>query len=906
MSITRDVFKDEVLIFLDLETTGLNVYRDKIIEIGAVKVRGTEVIEKFHRLVNPRMPIPVFITQLTKIKQEDLTDKPFFEDISAEFFSFLDNYTTVCHNASFEKSFLSSVKKEKLSNVFIDSCELATLLYPVLESYKLENLLRVFGIKQEEDHRALIDAEDTFKVWQVMFDNLDGSELKRVQAINEILSRTNLPFKEIFARLKDVLEEKFKSAPAEKRELLFEVQEKRPNVLLNIEDYKDKADRFVLKEIFKKNGRFSEVVNGYEANQSQLLLSVFTSLAFNKNKYLAVEAGPGTNAFSACFLEAVLFSLKNKEKVIIAVKDINDKKEVVEKSIDKACRFFDAKIAIIKNRDSYLCLSKLRKLLENLNNFDDDGKFALAYLVSFRHQTPDGNLDKISSYLLWMNNALKGFKDFLISEDGSCLGNRCPEFKNCCYQKMLRNVRDANVLIVEQNLILSKPELRSICSYLIIDDAENLEDSATYSFGSRISLEDIQRFADNLANEFMIIKKKYLFDYFTTAEKSVLGLRNALESFSGKLCSLLKIDKYARTGIRSESLAEFETKEEFHGVKKASSGLISCFQELIENLFVLSNSLYLDYADKFSMEDYARKAEEKARFFSSFFSISGEEAVRWVEVFNDETRDSFPWKLILSPVEVSGILAKEIFSRLKACVLTGSVLKVEDSFNFFSERVGLNLLKEKNVFLKFVDSPPAFKKDIVFAVPEDFPIYEYKKEKSYLDAVVKEISTKVLAGSGKNLAIFSSVRGMREVCGKIKEILIPRGLMVLCQGIDGSKKFINNQLKNTEQDMLVLGLRNFTDDIEECALSAVFMDKIAFPHPKDPLIASRKRLLINRGKNPFQEYELPLAVISLRQGVNKLIEKKCDFNVIFMLDGRLLKKDFKGFIEKSFPRARII
>ena len=203
MPITFNVLSDETLIFLDIETTGLKFNYDKIIEIGALKVSNGKVIEKFHELINPEIPVPFFIESLTGIKEEDLTLKPTIAQKTEELFSFLNKHIIVCHNASFEKTFLEGLRGRPLENIFFDSCELAALLYPTLPSHSLENLLKFFKIKKTEAHRALIDAEDTLKIWQALFASLTDSDYQRIQMINKILLKTELPLKRIWVLVQE-------------------------------------------------------------------------------------------------------------------------------------------------------------------------------------------------------------------------------------------------------------------------------------------------------------------------------------------------------------------------------------------------------------------------------------------------------------------------------------------------------------------------------------------------------------------------------------------------------------------------------------------------------------------------------------------------------------------------------
>ncbi|HBC75499.1 MAG TPA: hypothetical protein DC017_11745, partial [Candidatus Wallbacteria bacterium] len=154
-------FKSRV-VFLDFETTGINFETDKIIEIGAFAVKNNQAGEQYSTLINPGTPIPQVITALTGISTEMTAYAPSLESQKEKFRDFIDGAIVVAHNANFEKTFIARDFADARPACFIDSCEVAMLLMPQLKYFNLEKILNNFNIKESEDHRALIDAKDTF------------------------------------------------------------------------------------------------------------------------------------------------------------------------------------------------------------------------------------------------------------------------------------------------------------------------------------------------------------------------------------------------------------------------------------------------------------------------------------------------------------------------------------------------------------------------------------------------------------------------------------------------------------------------------------------------------------------------------------------------------------------------
>ncbi len=920
MPITPPVLNDEVLIFLDIETTGLKFDSDKIIEIGALKIKNGKVIERFHSLINPRVPIAFFITRLTGLKEEDLISKPTIQQKAKELFVFLNRHPIICHNASFEKGFLSAIKGSALENTFFDTCEIAALLYPTLPSHRLESLLKFFKIKDTEAHRALIDAEDTFKVWKSLFINLTSVDLERIRMMNKIFSKTNLPIKKIFSDLVRFLE-KYSNGKSKEQEissLSSKINTEGENRICPPQG-RQQINKEIIKEIFKTGGSLSQTMKDYEMREEQMLMSGCVAEAFNQDKYLTIEAGAGVGKSLGYLIPCVIFSVNNKEKIVISTNTKNLQDQLTQKDIPLLKRILkmNFKTALIKGRENYLCLRKLEELLADCRHFDDEGKFALVYLISFKCMSMEGQLSDISPYLLRKNKYLANFVKFLVSELPFCLREKCSYFKQCFYHRMVRRAQEANILVANHALIFSQPHWMPKYSYLVLDEAHNIEDAATRAFTEDVSFEDLLSLMDSLLDKktkkglfYKLAKKKYSIETagLKKLEGQIFKVRMSLSDFSKKIISFFAVDKQQPAfKIVTKNFAKVEKKPAFVVAKEACSQLINSLRQVIESLFLLSSASGLDFDDRVKVAGLAEKIESKVRVLKELLSTDNQEKIKWMRfrrVAGKET--SFLWKFFSCPLEVGELLIDLIFRNLKAAVLTSATLTVGGNFSFFSQRVGLNLLKKERLFFKSLDSPFDFQKHTILGIPRDFPLYNYKNRQEFINSLARGIKKVALSVRGKSLVLFSSRERMEKVYMKIKEFLEGEGILTLCQGLDGSRYFLIRQLKEARGDILVFGSKSFQEGVDVSGLSVVFIDKLPFPHRHDPIISARRAHLIKKGKNPFKEYELPLASIALRQSFGRLIRKKSDFGLVIIFDNRLLDKDYKEFIITSLPQSQII
>lgn len=926
MSIVAEVLKDETLVFLDLETTGLNFHSDKIIEIGAVKVRNGMVLEKFHRLINPKIPLSFFITHLTGIKQEDLFDKPTIEEISEELFSFLDKHLIVCHNASYERTFLTMIKGDPPRNLFIDTCELSAILYPVLVSYNLEGLLGSFNIKNKETHRALVDAEDTFRLWQALFVNLKQSDFRCIQDIENILSKTNLPLKRIFGDLVRIFEEKLTGAVEGGSAVALtsgHMTENEISAETNLQGRN--INESIFDEFFKAGSLISQLLPDYEVRREQARVFEAVAGAFKENKYLAIEVGIGVGKSLGYLVPAAIFAVKTKEKVVISTntKDLQDQLANKDIPIVASALKADLKTTVVNGMDNYLCLKKLDDLVGALDAMADEAKFALAYLVSFKYQAQQGQLGELSPYLLRTNKALQDFVNFLVCDEPFCMKDKCFHFTECFFHKMIKRASEAEIIITNHSLIFSKPDWMPEYSRLIIDEAHNIEDAATNAFTETVSLKELQLLLGDLIAErsrFDVTKKSgspHSFpngqDLQTTGveilEKQASKAKEAIENFSKELFSFFGIDEsLVDEAIKVEDLSGIERSGEFGQLEKLCLEITDLLEELIRDLSALSSSPQFDFENRLKADGFAQKIEGKILILKQLISRD-EKKIKWIE-FNrvavGENKGPWIWKFFCAPLEVSAILADEIYFFLKSAVFISAILKVAGSFSFFSERAGLNLLDSRRLFFETISSPFDFQKSVILGIPKDFPAYRHNNEERYLNGLADGIIKLVLSIRGKSLALFSSKKRMREMYQRIKSSVEKGAILTLCQDLDGTRQFLISQLRSDKRDMLVFGSKSFQEGVDISGISCVYIDKLSFPHRENPVVSARRNYLIKKRKNPFKEYELPLAIIALRQQFSRLIRKKSDFGLVVIFDSRLLERDYKDVVIKSLPKVQLI
>lgn len=480
------------IVVCDLETTGLNSQIDKIVEVGLVSLEMGEVTGKFHSLVNPGQPLPLKVKRLTGLNDADLIHSPEISNIMTQILNFIGDSPIAGHNVQFDMAFLASARGLPLANRYYDTVELARLVVPSAASYRLESLCNEFNIELRSSHRALDDAMATAHLLDLMMTLAGKMDLGVLMQVTRLLleagSNWHLPFN-------DLVKERLKSLPDNKiSALAYWSRGYRRNVNSKSrkEHYAGSQKVFLeqrdIKSLFGPEGPFVEILPTYEYRSQQEVMACHVAEAFNDERYLLMEAGTGVGKSLAYLVPAVLWSIKNKEKVLVATHTINLQEQLWFKDIPILARVINKPfcVALAKGRQNYICLRRWLNALES-QHLPEEASFYARVMV-WLTSTDTGDKSELNitgdEEGLWLD---------ICGETEGCLGMRCPYQKDCFVQNARRVAEEADLIITNHSLLLAdvKAENRVLPSYgpLIIDEAHHLEESATNHLGMQFSQE---------------------------------------------------------------------------------------------------------------------------------------------------------------------------------------------------------------------------------------------------------------------------------------------------------------------------------------------------------------------------------------------------------------------------------
>ena len=912
------------VVALDIETTGLDPHRDAIIEIGAVKYDGNEIVGKWQSLINPQRTIPEMITQLTGIDNQMVAAAPLISAVIQDFADFVGDLPVIGHNISFDLAFLK-LHHNFNNNPVNDTFEIASVILPSAPRYSLAALVDVLDIKNLSPHRAQEDADATLEVFLRL---LEKARTLPVHIIAEVVqSSKNIAWdgRWFFTQ---VLREQSKT-PIQTRS----VKQKEYGVLftdpseilappLKANDEVHSLDVEEITEILSPGGVFSQYLDEFESRNEQIEMLQAVTNAISGSQHLMVEAGTGIGKSYAYLVPAALWSTMNNSRVVISTNTINLQDQLMDKDIPdvKQALGINLRATVLKGRSNYLCPRRLQAL---------------------RHRKPrDVNeLRLLGKVLVWMESNGSGHLNELTltgpaekeawvrisAQDESCnmevcisrMGGGCPYFR--ARQAAL----NAHIVIVNHALLLSDvvannrvlPEYK----YLIVDEAHHLEDASTNALSYRVTRREIERLFSELGGmnsgvlgRTIEITRKHLKPSDQAgAEKMIrkaadfaFRAENMFRTFFVQVDAFLDDEREGKPigeyGQKVRVVPSTHTKPIWSEVEiawDAAAQPVDSLQKMLEQL-------HHDMADEIQMNDeeievllgdlasIVRRLQEVHRFTNAMVFDLDPGYIYWIEV------DYRFRKLTLNfaPLHIGTLMEKYIWHPKESVVVTSATLTANEQFDYIRSRLNADEADEL-----VMGSPFDYENSALLFLPTDMP--EPADFRAYQQYLSRAISRTAKATGGRMLVLFTSYKQLRSTSQVITPLLDKDHIQVFEQGGGASASSLLKSFKNTERAVL-LGTRSFWEgvDVPGESLSVLVITKLPFDVPSDPIIAARSETF----ENPFGEYTLPEAILRFRQGFGRLIRTQSDRGVVAVLDRRVRSKQYGPQFLHSLPHCHLV
>ncbi|QYN43942.1 ATP-dependent DNA helicase [Gilliamella sp. ESL0441] len=611
---------------------------------------------------------------------------------------------------------------------------------------------------------------------------------------------------------------------------------------------------------FAENGLLAKAIDGFVAREPQRNMARKISQSIKNQTSLVVEAGTGTGKTFAYLVPA----LRSDKKVIISTGSKNLQEQLFSKDLPiiKKALDYTGKISLLKGRANYLCLERLYHQYAAAGDLDKGLRVDLARVKNWSIKTKDGDISKCTT--VTEDNAIW---PILTSTNDSCLGSDCEHYNDCYVVKARKRAMNADVVVVNHHLFLADVvvkdtgfgELIPKAEVMIFDEAHQLPDLACHYFGQQLT----SRQLFDLAKEISLT--------YRTEVKDMSQLQQCADKLQKCTQDLrLVINQQASKGnlrflfnqepVKKEIAYLFDTLNFCHEVLLLAVGRSSA----LDNCFDRVNQ-YKTLLD--------RLTETHVTGFSYWYETSYNHFV-----------------FALTPLSVSDKFTELLTERKGSWIFTSATLSVNNQLDYFTQRLGLT-----NADSLILESPFDYLHQTIMCVPRYMPS---PNEHGIAEKLVELLLPVIEANNGRCFFLCTSYAMMNALAKQFRELT---ALPVLVQG-ETSKVKLLEQFINSGNALLI-ATSSFWEgiDVRGDTLSCVIIDKLPFTSPDDPLIKARMEDCQLQGGDAFNDVQLPEAVITLKQGVGRLIRHHDDRGAIIICDNRLVTRPYGAIFLNSLP-----
>ena len=623
-----------------------------------------------------------------------------------------------------------------------------------------------------------------------------------------------------------------------------------------------------LQHFFADSGPLAGAIPGYRLRPQQVEMAEAVAHAIENNSLLIAEAGTGTGKTFAYLVPA----LSKGGKVIVSTgtKTLQDQLFNRDIPMVRAALQAPVTVALLKGRANYVCHYHLERARNDGRFLNRDDVVYLARIESYARTSKTGDRSGLAEVpedaTVW---------PLVTSTRENCLGGDCPNYKQCFVMEARKQAMEADVVVVNHHLFFADVALRDegvaellpACNTVIFDEAHALPETASLFFGETASTSQLIEVARDTRIEAAAGAKD---------NAALPDAASALEKSARDLRLLVREDGARQT----------------HAQAMASTGFTDALEAVVTRLTELAAVLESQADRSEGLRNCWTRGLDLIERLGRWQEQEDRERVRWVEVFAQSVH------LNATPLSIADIFQRQISSNPRAWIFTSATLSVAGDFSHYQRQMGL-----ADAQTAFWESPFDYPNQALLYVPEKLP---EPNTPMYTTAVVEAALPVIEAAQGRTFFLFTSLRAMREARELLETGMRRMGMQypLLIQG-EGSRSDLLDRFRKLGNAVL-LGSASFWEgvDVRGEALSLVIIDKLPFAPPDDPVLAARIEKINNEGRNAFMEYQVPQAVITLKQGAGRLIRDENDRGVLMICDPRLISKPYGKRIWRSLPPMR--
>ena len=613
----------------------------------------------------------------------------------------------------------------------------------------------------------------------------------------------------------------------------------------------------IIEKILGDDGLLSRALRDFEYRPAQIQMASLIKDAIDCSNQVIIEAGTGVGKTMGYLVPVIL----SGKKTVISTGTKNLQEQIFFKDLPAITGAMGLKIntLLMKGRTNYICLNRYHQHFDTTSFLKPEMAKQRQLIDSWLLKTRTGDRSELG----WMGDDDSTW-DLISSSSDRCRGTDCPHRDDCFITNLRRLAAKADIIIVNHHLFFADLMLKSDgfgeviprFEVAVFDEAHKVEEIATIYFGAGLS-------------------SGQLLDLASDAQKE--AEENKLEDPDKLKLSLAAL----KTGIAHLNTLFSESPDKGRiDIAEEESKYKDALDKIRKGLRFIQGA----FENPLSM-----RAQELENSLGIIFSAGKGD---WLEWYEKRKRGI---AFHASPLDVAGYMREQLYSRVKSIVFTSATLSVNGTFDYIRSRLGIH----ENALETICPSHFDFREQVILYIPHDLPL---PNNGEFVAGITGRIAEILKLSSGRALILFTSYHNLNSVYDSLKDTLPFR---IFRQGEAPRTILLEKFRDDTHSVLLATGSFWQGVDVPGETLSCLIIDKLPFDSPGDPLVAARIDVINRREGNPFMEYQVPSAIIALKQGLGRLIRKSSDRGILAVLDKRIIRSGYGRFFINSLPEMRI-